>query len=160
MMTSSLEYLEREKERMERLPTDQLLSKENLERSKSNTGCDIQPPYELFADTFEKMMNDLAFDDDKKSVLRSMPDVAKWTLLVEHKSREKELEKKTDGPIYFATSIRKCNVDDLTRLRVCLSSETVPWVTTFLDCGGLCALRDVIQTVVSGVIDNIDVFID
>ncbi|KAJ3047806.1 hypothetical protein HK097_011155, partial [Rhizophlyctis rosea] len=98
------------------------------------------PPVEEVETMLELLMEDLNLTEDKKSVLRRLPDSRKWIMLQQHlgeryrdntshsiQAEIQEIHRLRDSP----------DKDLLTNLVVSLRSRPIRWISTFIDNGGL-----------------------
>ena len=98
------------------------------------------PPLEEIHIMLELLMEDLNLTEDKKHILRSLPDDRKWIMLQQHLG-----ERYRDGGDINSISNEdvdklkadKPDKDFLVMLVVSLRSRPIRWITNFIETGGL-----------------------
>jgi hypothetical protein len=96
------------------------------------------PPPEHVCIMLELLMDDLNLTEDKKHVLRRLPDSRKWLMLIQHLSDRY----RDPGPTDEVKEIERLqeNSEDkalLSDLVVSLRSRPIRWISNFIDSDGL-----------------------
>ncbi|KAH6581690.1 hypothetical protein BASA60_002277 [Batrachochytrium salamandrivorans] len=102
------------------------------------------PPVDEIKTMLELLMEDLNLTEDKKDVLRRLPDDRKWMMLLQHLG-----ERYRTGPqevLHEIQEIQKlkdgADRELLTNLVVSLRSRPIRWISGFIDHGGFAVLLD------------------
>eukprot|EP00842_Homolaphlyctis_polyrhiza_P000475 jgi/Hompol1/1428/HPOL_002697-RA len=114
------------------------------------------PPFDEIVVMLELLMEDLNLTEDKKEVLRKLPDDRKWTMLLQHLGERyrigpqevlqeiQEIQKLKDG----------ADRELLTNLVVSLRSRPIRWISGFIDHGGFAVLLDNLNELEAGKVHN------
>ncbi|EGF79568.1 hypothetical protein BATDEDRAFT_89642 [Batrachochytrium dendrobatidis JAM81] len=114
------------------------------------------PPVDEIKTMLELLMEDLNLTEDKKEVLRKLPDDRKWMMLLQHLS-----ERYRAGPqevLHEIQEIQKlkdgADRELLTNLVVSLRSRPIRWISGFIDHGGFAVLLDNLNELETAKIHN------
>ncbi|KAI8924051.1 hypothetical protein BC831DRAFT_467748 [Entophlyctis helioformis] len=114
------------------------------------------PPVDEIKIMLELLMEDLNLTEDKKDVLRKLPDERKWMMLLQHLG-----ERYRAGPQEVLQEIQEiqklkdgADKELLTNLVVSLRSRPIRWISGFIDHGGFAVLLDNLNELESAKIHN------
>ncbi|EFA77748.1 actin binding protein [Heterostelium album PN500] len=126
--------------------------------NNSNGGTTKAPiASEDLGQQFASLLDELGVPDAKKAEMQAWSNDKKWVLLMQHKDKIRDAEEKAkqngtlyDTPQYFLSAMRENaaaqNQKLISELRVCLGSNPMSWINSFLQLGGFVEILKIFQT--------------
>ncbi|EGG23416.1 actin binding protein [Cavenderia fasciculata] len=114
-----------------------------------------QPSGEDLSQQFVQLLEELGVPDSKKSEMKAWSNDKKWMLIAQHKDKMRDNEEKMkqkgglyETPQYFLSVLRENAMTQKTisDLRVCLASNTMSWINSFLQLNGFVEMLKIFQT--------------